>query len=238
MKRILVVEDEPGVRNELVEILKDLGTIDQAGTLQQAVHLFSDHVYALVLVDLWLPDGSGQDLLVQIQELPEPPATVVVSSTLDVKARNRCLQLGAKDFISKPFHPAEAAKRVTRALNLVNARIETPGSTLEAPEGSRRVHINTSEGYVVLDGKRRRLNLQEAQVLEVLRTSPGRPFHLDDLGRAVLGSRYRSPVQVSRLIRRLRRKLQSRPGDPQIIVDVPPADENGPDRHVMFRNPE
>ena len=115
--RFLVVEDDRAIRTELAEIAAELGTTDQAATLEEASRMLSEGQYRMVFVDLRLPDGSGFDLIELAMSAGHRPVVVVVSSTLNIVNRNRALELGAHDFISKPFHPAEVVMRIRRALD-------------------------------------------------------------------------------------------------------------------------
>jgi len=115
-KKILIVDDEPDVREGLLEFLQDEGFVTTgAKTLFEARQNISRFTYDLILLDLRLPDGSGLDLLSGLRESDAPPV-IVVTAFPEVQTAISALKLGAYDYVNKPFDLDEILIVVKRAL--------------------------------------------------------------------------------------------------------------------------
>jgi len=123
-RRILIVDDEREVRDGLLEFLRDEG-YETAGaeTLAEARQDLSRSPFDLVLLDLRLPDGSGLDLLAELN-VPDAPPVVVVTAFPEVQTAVRALKLGAQDYINKPFDLDELLLMVNRTLETRELREE------------------------------------------------------------------------------------------------------------------
>ena len=123
--RMLIVDDEPGVRFALSEALRSWGYDSlQAGTVAEAIKLFSEEHPAVALLDIDLPDGSGLDIMNEIKE--QQPETVVIMITGNVNVPNvlTALRGGAHDFIGKPIHLEELRITLRNALETRELRRE------------------------------------------------------------------------------------------------------------------
>lgn len=115
-QRILIVDDEPEVREGLVEFLRDEGfETTGAATLGDARQACSRSYFDLVLLDLRLPDGSGLDLLAELRG-PDAPPVIVVTAFPEVQTAIRALKMGAYDYVNKPFDLDDILLVVKRAL--------------------------------------------------------------------------------------------------------------------------
>jgi len=130
--RVLVVEDDPGIATALVAHLGRLGdAVDTAGTLSQAWATLAAEPFELVLLDLGLPDGDGMELLRRIRaqpagRMPDPGLPVLVMTARDqVSARIAGLDLGADDYLTKPFDPDELAARMRALRRRATGRAQT-----------------------------------------------------------------------------------------------------------------
>ena len=106
MNQILVVDDEAEIRSSLEEILREEGyAVTTAATAGEALSLLNDAAYDLVLLDIWLPDRDGLDVLAEIQQsLPESrPNVVIISGHGTIESAVRATKLGAYDFLEKPL---------------------------------------------------------------------------------------------------------------------------------------
>lgn len=222
---ILVVEDDERVRSELVSIVEQFGTVVEAASYAEAAQLLISGSYGLILVDLALPDGSGLDLFELLPPLDASPAVVVVSSTLNIVARNQSLARGAADFVSKPFQPAELSRRLHRAL----------ASHKRAIASHQRAQWSGNAGLDSLVPKSTlsRLSLGERAVLSALAERPRTPVPLNELAKGAGIHGVLAGSRLRRIVRRLRRRLEDDPRNPRIIVDSGGEAENR-DARIMF----
>lgn len=234
-KRALVVEDEHSIQRELAQLVADMGlTVLATETLTDAIAAARATAFDLILVDLGLADGTGFELLRDLQSARSEsriagtvePAVIVVSSTMDMAARNRSVELGAQDFISKPFHHAEIRRRIERVLSS-----RGDGESAE-PAAGKRISV-VERGGLKFDRRRRvveangrsiTLGEDEAILLEALMGHPSRTFSYSEIS-AILSSQSTErtrPPTIRRLIRRLKRTIaRVRTGRPVISVPSP-----------------
>ncbi len=198
---LLVAEDDAAVAASLVTGLKARGfqvTLATSGT-QARVELARD-VVDLVVLDLMLPGVSGLELLEELSTRPHAPVIVLTART-DLEERVRCFQLGAVDYVPKPFFLEELVLRIRARLDLRD----------EAP---RRVLVF---GALEVDLDRREVRLEEApvtftrhefDVLAYLAQRAGRPVSRDDLAaHALSGFDAPEPRTIDSHVARVRRKL-------------------------------
>ena len=202
--RALVVEDTPAVAALMRRALEadgiDVEVVESLGAARRRLDAVEKDV---VVLDVGLPDGSGLDLLRVPSTGAEIPI-VIVSGHQDEADRVRGLELGADDYVAKPFYPRELAVRVRRAADRTTVRKPT---RLEF--GSLIVDLSARE--VTLDGTPVRLTDREFELLAHLANAPNRVFHRDDLLRAVWQSspEWQSPKTVTEHVRRIRQKIDS-----------------------------
>jgi two-component system OmpR family response regulator/two-component system response regulator QseB len=130
--RVLVVEDDEGIAAGLAAHLGRLGhAVDRTATLARAWHALAAEPYDVVLLDLALPDGDGTDLLRRLRDarpggLPDPATPVLILTARDdVAARIEVLDLGADDYLTKPFDPDELAARMRALTRRMAGRART-----------------------------------------------------------------------------------------------------------------
>ena len=116
--KCLVVDDEPRLRRVLVRLLEGQGfTCSEAGSGTEALEIMQREAVPLVISDLRMPQMDGEALLSEIATRWPDSAVIVVTGVAEVESAVACLQLGAFDYIAKPFHPEEVRARVTQALD-------------------------------------------------------------------------------------------------------------------------
>lgn len=199
--RVLVVEDTPAVADLVRRSLEADGLrVELVTNLQDARARLDADVADVVVLDIELPDGSGLDLL------RDPPACevpiVILSGHQDEADRVVGLQLGADDYVVKPFFPRELAARVRLAAG--RGQTKRPAQ-LDFGD----LVINLDSRSVRCDGALVRLTDREFDLLVHLASSPGQVFHRDDLLRAVWQSspEWQTPKTVTEHIRRVRLKV-------------------------------
>lgn len=212
--RVLVVEDDEPVRALIVRALAIDGCrIAEAASAAEARAHLSKDAPDVVVLDLGLPDSSGLDLLRKVVSISVP--VVVLTARGDEIDRVRGLELGADDYIVKPFFPKELALRVRRAADRAH------------PTRSPMLHsgdlaINTDSREVHVGGRPVALTDREFDLLSHMASTPRTVFSRDDLLRDVWQSSpdWQSSATVTEHIHRLRGKLEADPSQPTLIVTV------------------
>ncbi|HLI97336.1 MAG TPA: response regulator transcription factor [Candidatus Baltobacteraceae bacterium] len=218
-KRVLVVEDEPEIRDVLEDYLrKETYDAAGAGTVEAALAEIEQRPPDLVLLDIGLPDGSGFDVLRKTNELRRIP-TIVLTTRSEEVDRIVGLELGADDYIAKPFSPREVIARIRalfRRLDAVAATAELPGAVHRV----RDLEINEAAHEVRVQGKVIEVRPAEFRILALLARHAGqvlsRPQMLDLLHDD--GSIFERTLD--RHINHLRHKIEPNPETPTYLVTV------------------
>jgi two-component system OmpR family response regulator len=203
---VLVVDDEPGVVSFLARALRGRGfEVDVAGGGDDALALAGARPYNVVLLDLRMPGTNGVVVLKQLmQERPEQ-TVVVVSAAADTRIKVRCLELGASDFVAKPFELAELVARVA-------AHARRPLAPQPANEKRvlrvGRLELDLDHRTVDADGQPAALPSREFLLLRHLMRRAGRPCSREELLAEVWGTQFDAGTNViDTYVHRLRQKL-------------------------------
>ena len=204
---ILIVEDEPKIASLLRDYLEKLGGYQTHWVARgdEALHAFEGHSPDLVLLDLMLPGMNGLEVCKAIRAQSQVPI-IMVTALVEEIDRLLGLELGADDYICKPFSPREVVARVKAVLRRAGASGEQA-----LPRG---LNIDEQQHAASLDNKQLKLSPVEFALLSYLNTYPGRVFSRDQLMTAIY-SDYRivSDRTVDTHVKNLRRKLsEARPG--------------------------
>src|SRR5208337_4893219 len=115
--KILIVDDEEGIRESLASILRDERySVDAVASGEEALALVAKSEFQVVLLDIWLPGIDGMEALTRIQDLPQPPAVIMISGHGSIETAVRATKLGAFDFIEKPLSLEKVNVLVRNAL--------------------------------------------------------------------------------------------------------------------------
>ena len=216
---VLVVDDEPRIlRFVRAELESDGYRVLAATSGRQAVDLHEAERPALVILDLIMPDMDGFDVLRRIRVSARTPVIVLTARASDVD-KIRGLDLGADDYLTKPFNPEELAARMRAVLR----RTQGPGVTDDRDRFvAGEVEVDLDRRRVTVAGDEVSLSPTEWQLLANLISNAGRVILHEDLLGMTWGPEYRNDLQYLRVwISRLRRKLGERPSRPSLIRTVP-----------------
>ncbi|MEI8357305.1 MAG: hypothetical protein RL698_2077 [Pseudomonadota bacterium] len=220
-RKILVVEDEADIR-ELVRVsLEAEGfSVLEAADGDLGASLVRRERPAAVILDLMLPRMSGLDLCKRIRSNPETARTPVIMLTARTAEADKVvgLEMGADDYVTKPFSPRELAARVKAVLRRsYDAPAEKPHEVYE--RGSLRIDFDSYETR--LDGRRIELSLREFELLKFFVTHPNRVYERAQLLDLVWGrDTFVEPRTVDVHIRRLRQRVERDGSMPELIVTV------------------
>ena len=215
--RVLIVDDEPIVRDVLSRYLARGGyEVDTAEDGKAALDAFGANPPDLVLLDIMLPRLDGLSVFARIREHADTP---VIMLTAKVEETDRVvgLEIGADDYVIKPFSPREVVARVRSVLR----RAGTGNGQTTAPMRVAGLEIDAVAREAHRDGRRLDLTPREFDLLEFLASNPGRAFSrlelLDELWDFAFDG---DPSTVTVHIRRLREKIEADPSTPRHLVTV------------------
>jgi DNA-binding response OmpR family regulator len=204
MPTVLVVEDERDIRDLLRRYLERAGlTVITTASGAEALALLQRDAADLLLLDLGLPDVEGTEILTEIRRRGRTPV-VVLTARSDVEDRIKGLELGADDYVTKPFSPREVVLRVQAVLQ----RSAGTGEVEVRTFGGGRLHIDESLHQVQLDGTGIDLTPTEWGILTSLTAVPGRVYSRYELVNRVRGYEFEGYERtVDSHVKNLRRKL-------------------------------
>jgi two-component system, OmpR family, response regulator RegX3 len=214
--RVLVVEDEESYSDALAYMLRKEGfEVALAATGPDALTEFERSGADIVLLDLMLPGISGTEVCRRIRQTSNVPVIMVSAKDEEVD-KVVGLELGADDYVTKPYSPRELVARI-RAVLRRGVEPDLAPVTLEV--GS--VRMDVERHIVTLDGEEVRLPLKEFELLEMFLRNPGRVLTRGQLIDRVWGSDYVGDTKTLDVhVKRLRAKLEPNPADPKLLTTV------------------
>ena len=221
MPLILVVDDEPAIRESLAFALRRDGfTIAEAATLREAEERSTGA--DLLILDLVLPDGNGLDFLRKLRARSDVPV-IVLTSRDEETDRVVGLEMGADDYVLKPFSPREVAARVRAVLRRSRGSAATNNGEAEqqALEGPGGLRVDPRTRRASVREREVALSRTEFNLLVAFLKQPGRVFERSQLLDAVWGSDVVvGDRTVDVHVKALRRKLEEAGGDPKLLETV------------------
>lgn len=214
MKHIFLVEDDKVIAKNLTLLLNSEGfTVTHAPTRGDAISILAQNKFDLALIDISLPDGNGFTVCTEIKEMMNIPVIFLTASG-DESSVVTGLNMGADDYITKPFRPRELIVRIKNALR----KSESFGTNFEI----RGLYVDTASGIVKKNGNEVFLSALEYRLLLVFISNPKsiitRTKLLDELWDAA--GEFVNDNTLTVYIKRLREKIENDPADPQIILTV------------------
>lgn len=213
--KILIVEDDAHIRRLLRVAIERAGyAAGEAATAREALSLADIDKPEVVLLDLGLPDRDGLEL---IQLFRGKAAVIVVSAREDTSEKVAALDLGADDYLTKPFDTEELLARVRTAL-----RHRATGSAGRTMVKTGDVEIDLDRRRVRRAGEEVHLSPKEYDVLAELAKRPDRVIGHRQLLRTVWGAAHEDHIDYLRIVmRNLRQKLEPDPGRPRLLINEP-----------------
>jgi DNA-binding response OmpR family regulator len=215
---VLVVEDERKLRDLLRSYLERDGlAVLSAGTGAEALSLAADAKPDLVVLDLGLPDIGGEAVAAELREASNVPI-VMLTARAEESDRIRGLQLGADDYVTKPFSPRELVLRVRAVLRRASGREDVAE---QRSYGAGSIVIDEATRSVLIDGAAVQLTPTEWGLLLALTSVPGRVFSRAELINRVRGHEFEGYERsVDSHIKNLRRKVERDPRHPTVVLTV------------------
>ena len=205
VNRILIIDDDTELCALVARYLSSEGfAVDRAADGSQGIEMGLSGSYALIMLDVMMPDLNGFDVLRRIRERSRTPV-LMLTARGDTHDRVLGLELGADDYLPKPYDPSELAARIRAILRRSSS---PPGSATSAPLAVDDIELTASTRAVTRDGMPIELTAVEFDLLEVLMKVAGTVVRREDLVRTVLGREF-SPYDrsIDTHVCNLRRKI-------------------------------
>jgi two-component system KDP operon response regulator KdpE len=215
-KLVLVVDDEPRmVRFVRMNLELEGYQVAQAGSGMEALEKVRDELPDLVLLDVMMPEMDGFETLARLREISTVPV-IMLTVKGDEEDRIRGLELGADDYVTKPFSPRELASRIRAVLRRAEMPSPVAKTTIEIDE---HLQIDFRQREVIVDGERIGLRPTEYRLLYHLVNNAGWVMTHEMLLSKVWGYEYRDESGLLRLyITYLRQKIEPDPSHPRYIL--------------------
>ena len=208
---ILVVDDDDRIRSLLKDYLSTnsyfVSTAENADEAKTKIKYFK---FDIIILDVMMPGQSGYDLTKEIKKSLNIPI-ILLTAKSEVENRILGLELGADDYIGKPFEPKELLLRIKNIIKSKN-KIDL---NVKHFIGSAEIDLNKM--LIILDGKPKRINPTEKKVLIEMLANPGKTFSREDMGR-ISGINQERSVDV--MITRLRQKIEKEPKKPKYLQTI------------------
>ena len=214
---VAIVEDDAAIRRHVAEALRREGySVAEWGTAADALRGIRAAPPSLVVLDLGLPDADGLDVCRDLAKSHPDLPILILTARHDEEACVRGLNLGADDFMTKPFRVRELLARLQAVLR----RRQSPARPEAAAEFGR-LSIDFAKQTVYKGGKPAPLTSREFRLLTLLARQPGRPFTRDQILDALSGADCEAfDRSVDQIIKRLRAKIEDEPSSPTYIETV------------------
>ena len=190
--KILIVEDEPALR-ELIQrsLEKERYVVEVAADFNSALRKIEDYDYDCVLLDIMLPDGSGLDLLEKLKAMHKRENVIIISAKDSLEDKVLGLELGADDYLPKPFHLAELNARIKSVI-----RRQHHDGEIDICLGN--IRILPDKYQVLINDREVELNRKEYDILLYFINRPGRLVNKNTLAESVWGDHI-DPVSYTHL---------------------------------------
>lgn len=216
MPTILVVDDEPQIVRLVRAYLEEAGfRVVTASDGEQALYVARHERPDLIILDILMPKMDGLEFTRRIRREQDVPI-IMLTARVEETDRIVGLELGADDYVTKPFSPRELVARVRAVLRRAQAPPQAPQVLRAGP-----IVLDRSTHTVTVNGKPVDLTPTEFGILETLMQAPGRAFRRADLLEAVQGISFEGYERtIDAHIKNLRRKIEPDPSNPRYILTV------------------
>ena len=208
---ILVVDDDDRIRNLLKDYLSENHyVVSTAENANQAKEILDYITYDLIILDVMMPGQNGYELTKEIKKKIKVPI-ILLTAKGEVDSRIKGLELGADDYIGKPFEPRELLLRIK---NIVNRKTKID---LRSKHRVGIAEIDLNKMTIILNNKSRKINNSEKKVLIEMLTNPGTTYSREEIGK-ISGIIQERSIDV--MITRLRQKLEENPKNPKYLQTI------------------
>jgi two-component system phosphate regulon response regulator OmpR len=208
---ILVVDDDDRIRELVKQYLEENNfLVTSAKDALDARKKLEIVKFDILILDIMMPGESGLALTKEVKKKDSTPI-ILLTAKGETQDRIKGLELGADDYLGKPFEPKELLLRIKNILY----KIQKPILADEIYIGNTIVNLKKLE--IKINNKIKKINPQEKKVLEKMLESPGKIFSRDNIGKIINISKERT---IDVMITRLRQKIESRPKNPKYLQTI------------------
>ena len=211
--KILIIEDEKDLREVMTRSLeKERFVVETAAEYSTALQKINDYDYDCILLDIMLPGGSGLSILKELKKLKKRESVIIISAKDSIEDKVTGLDLGADDYLAKPFHLAELHARVKSVIR----RHQTDGNTKIEIEN---LTVCPDNHTVFINGEELKLNRKEFDLLYYFATNPNRLINKTTLAEAVWGDNIDQADSLDFIysqVKNLRKKMKTAEATPEI----------------------
>ena len=208
---ILIVDDDDRIRNLLKDFLSDNHYIvSTAENAMQAKERLEYIKFDIIILDVMMPGQDGYDLTKEIKKKFNIPI-ILLTAKGEVESRIKGLELGADDYIGKPFEPKELLLRIKNIIKN-NTKLN-----LNSKHVIGKAEVDLNKMSVILSSKTKKINNSEKKILIEMLSNPGKTFSRNEIGKISGISQERS---IDVMITRLRQKLEENPKNPKYLQTI------------------
>jgi len=208
---ILVVDDDDRIRELVKQYLEEkkfiVSTASDAANAKKIIAILK---FDILILDIMMPGESGLSLTKYIKKNNTTPI-ILLTAKGEAKDRIQGLELGADDYLGKPFEPRELLLRIKNILN----KTQKPLLSDEIYIGTTLINLKKLD--IKINNKTKKINPQEKKVLEKMLESPGKVFSRDDIGKIINIKKERT---IDVMITRLRQKIETNPKNPKYLQTI------------------
>ncbi len=208
---ILVVDDDNKIRELLKQFLNEKGfVVSTAINSEDAKSKIEIFNFNLIVLDVMMPGQTGYELTKELKQTKNLPV-ILLTAKGEVESRIHGLELGADDYLGKPFEPQELLLRINNIIK-TNSNLN-----ILAPTKIGEAELNLDKMTIKLKEKTRKINSSEKNVLIKMLSTPGKIFSRSDIGKISKISKERS---IDVMITRLRKKIEINPKSPKFLQTI------------------
>jgi len=208
---ILVVDDDDGIRNLVKQYLNENNfLVTTANSAEDASKKIEVVKFDLIVLDIMMPGKSGLEFTQENKNSIKTPI-ILLTAKSEVSERVEGLEVGADDYLPKPFEPKELVLRIKNILNKTKRR------DLKRVIEFGSIKIDLNKHLIIKNSKEYKINNAEKIILEEMINSPGKTFSRDEIGRILNLDKERS---IDVIITRLRKKIESDPKYPKYLQTI------------------
>ncbi|WP_299350878.1 response regulator transcription factor [uncultured Catenibacterium sp.] len=219
---LLLVEDELGIRETVKIFLKSQNyEVIEAENGKEGLNALQNNDIHLAIVDIMMPVMDGLTMTMKLREVSDIPVIFLTAKTEDID-KITGLNLGADDYITKPFEPMELIARVNSNLRRYEQILNLKGST-QKPSNQLIVGglvLDQATKEVFVNGQSVRLTKKEFQILELLMSYPGKVYSAEEIYESIWEETAINTETIMVHVRRLREKIEANPKHPEYLKAV------------------